>query len=468
MTKDLKPIKLFNTLSRKIEDFEPIQSKKVKVYTCGLTVYSHPHIGNWVAYIYSDILNRTLIAAGYDVDRIQNITDVGHLVSDSDDGEDKIQKGARLEGLNAWQVAEKYSKICEQESSILNLLKPKLVPATSLIKEQIDFIIELEKKKLTYIIEDGVYFDTSSLKNYGQLARLDIKNLKSGARVEDVGKKNVTDFALWKFSPKNEKRDMEWDSPWGKGFPGWHLECSVIARENLGDQIDIHTGGIDHIPVHHTNEIAQTESLTGKKFVNYWFHNNHMKISNEKLSKSLGNGIYLQDIIDRGFSLDAFKVLVLSSHYRTEGSFTWEILESSFNRLKNWQAAADLRWQQKSDTSRSTGMAKENLEQRILDYLTNDLDTPAALASIDKYFKEVEAYGEDLALLNYNLQVIYDLLGINLLKPDISKEQKNLILGRQNAKNQNDFITADQIRSELLSTGIELQDKPEGTIWSRV
>ncbi|MDQ5912858.1 MAG: cysteinyl-tRNA synthetase, partial [Patescibacteria group bacterium] len=318
-------MKLYNTLTRKTEEFKTLEDKKVKLYTCGLTVYSQPHIGNWVAYIYWDILVRTLKASGYEVERVQNITDVGHLTSDEDAGEDKMLKGALKEGLTAWEVAEKYIKVADREAfELLGLLHPEHMPrATEYIPQQIDFVKTLEEKGFTYVIEDGVYFDTSKLENYGELARLDIEGLQFGARVEDTGKKNPTDFAVWKFSKPGEKRDMEWDSPWGMGFPGWHLECSVMAREILGDTIDIHTGGIDHIPVHHTNEIAQTEAVTGKKFSNFWIHANHIKVDGTKMSKSLGNIHTLQDILDKGFGLQAFKLVVLSKHYRTEGNFTW-------------------------------------------------------------------------------------------------------------------------------------------------
>jgi len=296
-------IKLHNTLTKSIEEFKPLDDKQVKLYTCGLTVYSHPHIGNWVAYIYWDLLVRILQYEGYDVNRVQNITDVGHLTSDQDTGEDKMVKAAAKERLSAWQVADKYSKIAEHEAyNLLGLLRPNhLVKATDYIEQQIDFVKQLESKGFTYQIDgDGIYFDTSKLKDYGKLAKLDIDNLQSGARVADVGKKNPTDFALWKFSPRESKRDMEWDSPWGKGFPGWHLECSVMARELLGDQLDIHTGGIDHISVHHSNEIAQTEAVTGKTFSKIWLHANHIKVEGQKMSKSLGNIYTLEDIKERG------------------------------------------------------------------------------------------------------------------------------------------------------------------------
>ena len=284
-------MKLYNTLGAKNEEFQSLEDNVVKLYTCGLTVYSQPHIGNWVAYIYWDLLVRTLQAHHYEVIRVQNITDVGHLTDDADAGEDKMLKGALREGKTAWEVAEKYIKIADHEAyELLGLVRPTHIPrATEYIPQQIDFVKQLEQKGYTYQIADGVYFDTSKLSNYGELAKLDIKGLQFGARVADTGKKNPTDFAVWKFSSPDEKRDMEWDSPWGTGFPGWHLECSVMARELLGDQIDIHTGGIDHIPVHHTNEIAQTEAVTTKPFSNFWVHANHLKVDGTKISKSLGN-----------------------------------------------------------------------------------------------------------------------------------------------------------------------------------
>ena len=339
-------MKLYNTMTRSVDAINPQQPGRIRLYTCGLTVYSQPQIGNWVAYIYSDVLTRTLISSGFEVERTQNITDVGHLVSDDDDGEDKMQKGARQEGMDAWGVAKKYSQIASQEAKKLGLLPPNhLVPATSLIDQQIEFASQLEAKGYLYKTSDGMYFDTAKISDYGKLARLDIAGLEAGARVEMAEKKNPTDFAVWKFSEPGKSRDMEWDSPWGIGFPGWHLECSVIARQTLGDQIDIHTGGIDHIPVHHSNEIAQSEALTGKTFVRHWFHNNHIKVAGAKLSKSLGNSYTLSDIEQHGYDLDAFKLLVLSSHYRTEGNFSWEILDAAQARLGNWRASAARRWQ---------------------------------------------------------------------------------------------------------------------------
>lgn len=446
--------KLHNTLTRSTDELKPLDGNKVSLYTCGLTVYSQPHIGNWVSYIYWDVLVRSLRASGYDVTRVQNITDVGHLTSDEDAGEDKMLKGAIKEGITAWQVAEKYIQIADDEAyNQLGLIRPDHMPrATEYIPQQIAFVQELEAKGFTYVINDGVYFDTSKLSDYGKLARLDIDGLQFGARVADTGKKKPTDFAVWKFSHPDEKRDMEWDSPWGKGFPGWHLECSVMAREILGDQIDIHTGGIDHIPVHHTNEIAQTEAVTGKQFSSVWLHANHIKVDGTKMSKSLGNIYTLQDIKDKGFDLDAFKLVVLSKHYRTEGNFTWDILEAAQNRLNNWRAAGDLRWQ---------GAGEGNQESGLLELLQNDLDTPGAVARIDELLGQEQPVG-----LHTLLDEVRDLLGITLHRDDIDDEQKSLIAEREQARNAKDWAKSDELRDILANQCIIVRDTPNGTIWA--
>ena len=455
-------MKLYNTLTRQKEEFKPLDDKKVKMYTCGLTVYSQPHIGNWVGYIYWDVLVRSLRADGFDVMRVQNITDVGHLTSDEDSGEDKLEKGAKREGITAWEVAEKYIEIAEKESAELGLIAPDNLPrATDYIEQQIAFVKELEEKGFTYVIpDDGVYFDTSKLADYGKLARLDIEGLKPGARVPVEGKKNPTDFALWKFSHAGEKRDMEWESPWGVGFPGWHLECSVLAREFLGDQIDIHTGGIDHIPVHHTNEIAQTESITGKPFSQVWLHNNHIKVDDAKMSKSLGNIYTLADIKAKDFSIEAFKLLILSKHYRTEGNFTWDILEASQNRLNRWRAMFNRRWQieaLKND--------QPDISQEIMDTLSDDLNTPIALAKIDAYFDRVE---EVQAMPSRDtLLTIRDVLGLDLLDDDITDEEKQTIAQREQARQAKDWARADELREQLKKQGIEIKDTENKTIWNR-
>lgn len=462
---------LYNTLTRSKDEFKPLVDSTVRMYTCGLTVYSQPHIGNWVSYIYWDVLERVLTINGYTVDRVQNITDVGHLVSDDDDGEDKMEKGARLEGVTAWQVADKYIVIAEHEAyDLLQLKKPKLVRATACIDKQIDFVKVLEQKGFTYEIRnEGVYFDTSKLNDYGKLARLDIDGLEEGARVATEGKKNPTDFALWKFSPKDQKRDMEWESPWGVGFPGWHLECSVIAREGLGDQIDIHTGGIDHIPVHHTNEIAQTESLTGKQFSQFWVHNNHIKVDGTKMSKSLGNIYTLKDITDKGYGIDAFKLTILSKHYRTEGNFTWDILEASQNRLLGYRKISALLWQGSSNVPLLPENYFEHRRTEIVNALNDDLNTPKALAILSEALAELSKqrlHTSHVEAFRSFLIFVSDVLGIDLLVPDISKDQQALLQQRIAAKEAKDWPLADSLRDQLKSAGIAIDDTAQQQYWS--
>ena len=462
-------MKLYNTLTRKVDQLKPLNDNQIKMYCCGLTVYSQPHIGNWVGYIYWDVLVRTLEASGFKVERVQNITDVGHLVSDADDGEDKMVTAAKLTKRTAWDVADEFIAIADNEAyKILGLKRPSsLVRATDYINQQIDFVKELEEKGYTYSIDgNGVYFDTSKLNDYGKLARLDVKGLQSGSRVEDVGKKNPTDFALWKFSNPDEKRDMEWDSPWGKGFPGWHLECSVMARELLGDQIDIHCGGIDHIPVHHTNEIAQTEALTGKQFSQVWLHNNHIKVNGSKMSKSLGNIFTLKDIVDKGFSTDAFKLMVLSSNYKTEGNFTWEILEASQHRLASFERVADLQWQL---NDKSEGDCSYLDSTKVLEALQDDLNTPEALKLVGEALTHVE---EKLNCskdeLEKYLSAVNKLLGFRLFdRADITSEQKDLLSQRNQARDSKDWQLSDQLRDTIEKSGIGINDTPKGQFWFR-
>ena len=460
---------LYDTLSRKNEDLIPHQNGHVKIYTCGLTVYSHPHIGNWIGYIYWDVLVRVLQTVGYDVERTQNITDVGHLTSDDDSGEDKMEKGARREGITAWDVAEKYIQIANNESKMLGLLEPNhLVRATDMISEQIAFTKILDEKGYLYKIEgDGMYFDTSKLRDYGKLARLDIAGLEAGIRVSVEGKRSMTDFAVWKFSPTNVKRDMEWESPWGIGFPGWHLECSVIAQETLGDQIDIHTGGIDHIPVHHTNEIAQTESVTDKKFSQIWLHVNHLKVDGKKMSKSLGNVYYLQDILDKGYDLDAFKVFTLGKHYSKEGNFTWENLDSAQNRLKSWRQLGDLVWQTADITEVPSD--PNNCLVNFMNALLNDnLNTPLALSVIDELNNEIMNHGltpENLFVLTRMLERIKDCFGIELIGNDITEAQKKIIIERETHRINKNWSMSDELRDKLKAEGIGLRDTTSGVIW---
>ena len=462
-------LKFYNTPSRKIEEFKPLNPENVKVYTCGPTVYASPHIGNWVAFIYWDILVRTLQLNGYNVTRTMNITDVGHLVSDEDDGEDKLEKGARREGKTVWEIAEFYTNEFLNGMHDLNLITPdNLSKATDFIPEQIEIIENLSKKGFTYKTSDGIYFDTAKFPKYADFAHLDLENLKAGARVNfNPEKKNLSDFALWKWSPKDQKRGMEWEYCGRMGFPGWHLECSAIAINTLGETIDIHTGGIDHIPVHHTDEIAQSETFTGKTFSNYWLHCNHMTSEGKKISKSLGNGFTLEQIMSQGFSPMDFKMFVLQSQYRTESNFSFENLKSAQNRLKNWQNIASLRWQIKGSDGIIPSLAAKQI---ILEEVNDNLDTPKALAKIDEIFGEIiKANPEKLnhSILLELLEFIDELLGLNLIAstPDISDEIKMKIIERNNARAEKNWAKSDEIRDELLSKNIILRDTPKKSFW---
>lgn len=480
-------LQFYNTRTRKTDPFVPLTEGKVLLYTCGPTVYNYLHVGNWVAYIRWDILVRTLQASGFDVTRVMNITDVGHLVSDADDGEDKMEKGAKREGKTAWEIAQMYTDDFLLGMQKLNLVTPThITKATEYIPQQLELVRKLYKKGFTYIIDDGIYFDTAKFPSYADFAHLNLETLKEGARVEtNEQKRNPSDFALWKFSPKGEKRDMEWDTPLDllansqprKGFPGWHLECSAMAMDKLGETIDIHTGGIDHIPVHHSNEIAQSEAATGKRFANYWLHNNFLLVDGTKVSKSIGNTFELKDLEFKGFSPDDFRMFVLQSHYRTESNFTWDNLQAAQNRLQNWQAVADLRWQaietdyeHNNDTTETT-MILLQAQGDILHALQDDLNTPEALKTIDETLGYVEKNGLsviDLGTFNAFLEYISFTLGINLLNNDLTSAQKEILHKRLEARTSKNWEDSDSIRNTLKDQGIEVKDTKYGQVWYRI
>lgn len=458
-------MKLYNTLTRNSDELQPLNPPKVTIYTCGPTVYDYAHIGHWFTYVRWDILVRAVKLAGFKPEWMMNITDVGHLVSDADEGEDKLEKGARREGKTAWEVAEFYTKDFIECMQLLNIQTPAhIVKATDHIAEQIALIQTLEAKGYTYVIDDGVYYDTSKFEGYADFARLDLDEQQAGARVAFNGqKRNASDFALWKFSPKDHQRDMEWDSPWGKGFPGWHIECSAMSMKYFGDTLDIHAGGIDHLPVHHTNEVAQSEAATGKRFANVWLHSNHVMVNGEKISKSLGNGIRVQEILARGVSAAAVRLHILESHYRSQSKFSWESLEAAQNRLERWQSIADLRWQ----LAEGNGFDEARL-MPIKEALQNDLDTPKVLSLIDEIFNAFEQDEKSLELLNELLTFINDSLGIDLLSADITKVQKQLIAEREAARAAKDWTKSDDLRDKLEAEGIAVNDTPNGTTWRRI
>jgi cysteinyl-tRNA synthetase len=466
-------IELYNTATRKLERFTPQVAGEVSLYTCGPTVYDYQHIGNYSAYVRWDTLVRVLQENGYAIDWVMNITDVGHLVSDADEGEDKLEKGARREGKSAWDVAKFYMEDFMLGVQALNIQTPThVVRATDHIVEQIALIKTLEDKGYTYIIDDGVYFDTSKFKEYGKLAHLDISHLQAGARVEiNTQKRQPADFALWKFTPAGQKREMEWDSPWGKGFPGWHIECSAMSMKYLGDTLDIHTGGIDHLPVHHVNEVAQSESATGKQFARYWLHNNHILVEGSKISKSLGNGILLHNLAQQGYDALDVRMLLLQSHYRTQSNFTMNGLAAARQRRQALQAFADLRFQTIEGGELDT-MSFEETRRVMFEELNEDLHTPEALAALSDLVSTAEASlvaPEATPAMTEFVAFLDRTLGLKLGESsDITADQKQLITERDNARLAKDFAQADRIRRELQGQKIELRDTPVGTIWSRL
>ncbi len=486
-------LKLHNTLTGKLDTFAPITESKVTLYTCGPTVYDYLTVGNWSAYVYWDTLVRTLIASGYQVERVMNLTDVGHLVSDADEGEDKLEKGARREGKTAWEVAEYYAEDFLAGMEKLGLLAPEhLVRATDFITQQLDLVRILKEKGYTYQTTDGIYFDTAKFPSYVNFAHLDLEAQKAGARVEaNDEKRQPWDFAQWKFTEPDVTRDMQWETPADllelppiegepvMGFPGWHLECSAMAMAILGPTIDIHTGGIDHIPVHHTNEIAQSEAASGATFANYWLHNNHLKIDGGKISKSLGNGYTLQNLEEHGFSPLDLRMFILQGQYTNEGNFTFDNLEAAKNRLSNWRDYAVLRHQthdrlhedeQKNDNPEDF-VSIQAASGALREALQNNLNTPEALRIVDEAFAKLDSTSlrkiHRHGLVSF-LETIDELLGLQLLDstPDISDDAKRAIIERRHARDAKDWAASDRIRDELAAEGIYVRDTAQDTIWS--
>lgn len=449
-------MKIYNTLSRSIEDFEPINPPNVGMYSCGPTVYDYQHIGHMRRYVGDDLLIRVLRLNNFNVHHVMNITDVGHLVSDADNGEDKMEKGAKKFGLSVWDIAKKFESQFKDSCSLLNITLPQdLMHATDYIAEQIDLIKKLEEKGFTYETSDGIYFDTSKLADYYRLSRQKPEELKAGVRVEMGEKKNVSDFALWKFSPEDEKRQMEWDTPWGKGFPGWHIECSAMSIKALGESFDIHTGGIDHISIHHTNEIAQAEAATGKLFVKYWVHHAFLTVEGEKMSKSLGNTYTVEDVKEKGYDPLALRYLYLQTHYRQEMNFTWEALEgaqNALNKLRNFIAD----WE-------GAGNLLESYEERFRDAMNDDLNMPRALAVVWEMIKS-----EELDMNKAKTLAEFDkVLGLGLL--DFKKETvrfpeeiQELLKKRDDLRKSGKYEEADKIRDEIEEKGYIIEDSASG------
>ena len=462
-------LKFYNTLIRKKQIFKPLKDKKVGLYTCGPTVYWFAHIGNLRTYIFEDILKRVLEYNGYKVKHIMNITDVGHLTSNADTGEDKLEKGAKREKKTVWEIAEFYTKAFKQDIKRLNIKPPDVwVKATDTIKEQIELIKILEKKGFTYVIRDGVYFDTSKLKTYGRLWSKKKKKLRAGARVEMVpGKKNPTDFALWKFSPPRRKRQMEWKSPWGVGFPGWHTECVVIGIENLGIPFDIHCGGIDHIPIHHTNEIAQAEAAYGEILARYWLHGEFLVLKEGRMGKSEGNIIVVEDFIKKRINPLAYRYLCLGTHYRSKLTFSWQALKGAENSLNNvYQKVSELQCNRKSGSryinNKSGSRSIKTYQKKFLNFINDDLNMPKALALMWRLVKDEKIPNNQKYKLLLDFDRIFGLDLDKIKKTRIPKKIKELVKQREQFRQQKQWRKADEIRKKIKKMGYQIEDTEKG------
>ncbi|MEX0917030.1 MAG: cysteine--tRNA ligase [Candidatus Paceibacterota bacterium] len=466
------PLFLTNTLSGKKEEFFSLKKKKASMYSCGLTVYDYAHVGNLRSFLLPDILRRTLVINGYEVKQAINFTDFGHLTSDADEGDDKMtyalkKAGKEVSIKNMQELGRFYEEAAIEDLKALNIeTKDTLFPrASEHIDEQIMVLKTLEEKGYTYETSDGVYFDTSKYRDYGKLGNIDIEHIREGARIKkNEEKKNPTDFVLWKKSA-----DFGWDSPWGMGFPGWHIECTAMIFSNLGKQIDVHTGGADLIPIHHNNEIAQGEAASGKKYASYWLHNAFVTVEGQKISKSLGNTIMLKNVTDRGISPFAYRYFVLSAHYRTPINFTWEALEGAHTALTRLHRFFV------EDLPTKNGVVEESYQKRFLEIINNDLDTPKALALLQELTKDGNlSPGNKRATLLYFDQVLglgfaegkkrlEEMLSLKVVKPeDLPKKVQKLVDEREEARKEKDWEKADAFRKKIEKEGYSIKDTEKG------
>ncbi len=490
-------LKLHNTLGNKKEEFVPIRKGKAGIYGCGPTVYDYAHIGNLRTYVFEDILVRTLEFLGYDVTHVMNITDVGHLTDDNDGGEDKMLKSAEDRGKSVLEIAEFYTRAFFKDTDSLNIRRPSIIcKATEHIQDMIDLIKRIEANGHTYTAGGNLYYDISTFPAYGELAGIDLNDLKAGARIEiDKNKRNPYDFVLWFTKSKFENQALVWDSPWGRGYPGWHIECSAMSMKYLGEQIDIHKGGIDHIRIHHTNEIAQSEGATGKKWVNYWLHNEFLVMNKGKMSKSAGSFIVLNDVINRGFSPLDYRFLLLGGHYRSQITFSWEAMETAKNGRKNLNVRIaklleNLPAEQIKELSSLTEHASWERalhlfkDSPVLPYfkdfmagMEDDLSTPKAVSVLQKLIKDK---GIDPKSVLEGAAVMDAVFGLNLIEEsaalllrqntsDVNEEEiVKLVEERAAAKAEKNYRRADEIRDKLKEMGIMLEDQGGKTIWKKM
>ncbi|MGI6050761.1 MAG: cysteine--tRNA ligase [Acetivibrionales bacterium] len=462
-------MKIYNTLTRQKEEFVPLKDNKVTMYSCGPTVYNYAHIGNLRTYVFMDLLRRTLKYNGYELLNAMNITDVGHLVSDEDEGEDKMVKGAREQQKTPWEIAEYYTDVFMKDIAALNIEKPEIIPkATEHIKEMIEFVQSLLEKGFAYETSDGIYFDISKYEEYGKLSKINLDEQMAGARVEvNTEKRHPADFALWKKAPK--EHIMQWESPWGMGYPGWHIECSAMSMKYLGEEFDIHTGGVDHIPVHHENEIAQSEALLGKPAVKFWVHAEFMMVDNGKMSKSLGNTYTISDLREKGYNPLAFRYMCLNAHYRNKLNFTWDVMQSSQVSFERFIEGALQHKMGKAEIS------KDVLDGFLSDFegcINDDLNIPKALGiawNLVRYPEKSYSIYEMLLKMDTVFGLgIKDAEQKSAEEPELDSEIEALIQQREQARKEKNWKLSDEIRDRLRDMGIEIQDTPQGVKWKNI
>lgn len=474
--KNMMIIQLYNTLNRELETFQSIVENEAQIYACGPTVYNYAHIGNLRTYIFEDILRRIMVYAGYQVTHVMNVTDVGHLTGDDDDGEDKMLKSSRETGRSVWDIAQYYTDAFFQDTDKLNILRPDTAcRATGHIQDMINLIKKLEVKGHTYTAGGNVYFSIDTFPEYGKMAGLKLDDMQSGARVEvDISKKNPKDFVLWFTNSKFENQVMVWDSPWGRGYPGWHIECSAMSMKYLGPHFDIHCGGTDHINVHHTNEIAQSEAATGEKWVNYWLHGEFLIDDSGKMSKSKGDFLTLSYLIDRGYDPLDYRYFCMGAHYRSQLQFSFTALDAAKNARLNLKERIRVL---KDSCKNQSDIQVENLSEKSRGYIElfnehvgKDLNAPRGLADLWQVIKD-QLIPEQEKL--YIIMQMDSVFGLSLLdfKNDVldndSKEVDSLISERTVARENRNFARADEIRDILQKMGIVIKDTPEGTTWRK-
>jgi len=447
---------LYDNYERRLREFQPLEDKRVGLYTCGPTVYDFQHIGNLRTYLFEDLLKRVLVLNGYTVRHVMNITDVGHLTSDADTGEDKMEKGSRRTGRSAWDIAAEYTRVFREDLAALNIAEPDVwCKATDHIAEQIGFIADLETNGYTYRTSDGIYFDTAKQPDYGYLARLDKAGLEAGKRIDIGEKRSLTDFALWKFSAPGEQRQMEWPSPWGVGFPGWHIECSAMAQKYLGDYFDIHCGGEDHIPVHHTNEIAQTEARVGTRLANYWMHGYFLTLNASKMSKSSGEFLRLKLLVDKGYDPLAYRFLCLTAHYRSQMSFSWDAMDAAQTGLDRLRR----NFFELGARAEPEAQADPEFLRRFRDEVSDDLQFPKAMALVSELMKSTLPDASKRATLAAFDRTLG--LGLEAWVPKVETipdDVQRLAEARWAARKAKNWAESDRLRDAIAALGYAVED----------